>query len=133
MCDKSSSVSCDRLVVFSMDSSTNKTVRHDITEIFLKVALNTIHQTKPLLRTTFCFVRCLFTNGTISLGPRCRHGVFIYLPGFDGGYPKGYCARLPNSYFINFWKVITTCICFPLLTWLMYVNIYFSVINNLSI
>jgi hypothetical protein len=28
-------------------SSTNKTDRHDITEILLKVALNTINQTKP--------------------------------------------------------------------------------------
>jgi hypothetical protein len=30
---------------FSLVSSTNKTDRHDITEILLKVALNTIHQT----------------------------------------------------------------------------------------
>jgi len=28
-------------------SSTNKTDRHDVTEILLKVALNTINQTKP--------------------------------------------------------------------------------------
>jgi hypothetical protein len=28
-------------------SSTNKTDRHDITEVLLKVALNTINQTKP--------------------------------------------------------------------------------------
>ena len=34
------------LVVFSPVSSTNKTDRHDITEILLKVVLNTIHQTK---------------------------------------------------------------------------------------
>jgi hypothetical protein len=33
-------VTCDR----SVDSSTNKTDRHDIAEIFLKVALNTITQ-----------------------------------------------------------------------------------------
>ena len=33
----------------TLDSSTNKTDRHDITEIFLKVALNTINQTKPKL------------------------------------------------------------------------------------
>jgi hypothetical protein len=32
---------------FSPVSSTNKTDRHDITEIVLKVALNTINQTKP--------------------------------------------------------------------------------------
>jgi hypothetical protein len=36
-------------------SSTNKTDRHDIAEILLKVALNTINQfkTKPLINTTF--------------------------------------------------------------------------------
>jgi hypothetical protein len=40
---KSLSVTCGRLVVFSWYvSSTNKADRHDITEILLKVALNTI-------------------------------------------------------------------------------------------
>ena len=46
------SVTCDRsVVVFSgySGSSANKTDRHDITEILLKVALNTINQTKPNL------------------------------------------------------------------------------------
>jgi hypothetical protein len=37
-------MTCDRSVVLSW-SSTNKTDRHDITEILLKVALNTIKQT----------------------------------------------------------------------------------------
>ena len=43
------SVKCGRLVVFSrfspgpLDSSTNKTDSHDIAEILLKVALNTIN------------------------------------------------------------------------------------------
>jgi hypothetical protein len=39
------SVTCDRSVVFSLNSGffTNKTDRHDITEILLKVALNTIN------------------------------------------------------------------------------------------
>ena len=44
------SVTWDSLMVFSGPpvSSTNKTERHDITEILLKVALNTIKQTnKP--------------------------------------------------------------------------------------
>ena len=43
------SVTCDRSVVFSGNpvSSTTNTDRHDITEILLKVALNTISQTKP--------------------------------------------------------------------------------------
>jgi hypothetical protein len=34
---------------FSQISSTNKTDRHDITEILLKVALKTTNQTKPIL------------------------------------------------------------------------------------
>ena len=44
LCDKSLSLTCDRFVVFSDTpvSSTNKTDCHDITEIFLKMALNTI-------------------------------------------------------------------------------------------
>jgi hypothetical protein len=38
------------LMVFSgtLVASTNKTVRHNIAEILLKVALNTINQTKPI-------------------------------------------------------------------------------------
>ena len=46
---KSLSVTCDRTVVFSGSSGLlhqkNKTNRHDITEILLKVALNTFKQT----------------------------------------------------------------------------------------
>jgi hypothetical protein len=34
-------------------SSTNKTDHHNIAEILLKVALNTINQTKPLTDATF--------------------------------------------------------------------------------
>ena len=41
---KNLSVTCSRSVVFT----TNKTERHDITEILLKVALNTITLTHPL-------------------------------------------------------------------------------------
>ena len=45
-------VSCDRSMVYSV-SSTNKTDRHDITEVLLKVALNTmpIHVNHPRLDT----------------------------------------------------------------------------------
>jgi hypothetical protein len=47
LCDKNLSVSCDRAVVFpgTPVSSINKIDRHDIAEILLKVALNTINQT----------------------------------------------------------------------------------------
>ena len=41
LCDKVS-VTCSRTVVFSV-SSTNKTDHHDITEILLRVVLNTIN------------------------------------------------------------------------------------------
>jgi hypothetical protein len=48
-------VTCRRSVVFrfsfgTLVSSTNKTDRHDITEILLKVALNTIEQTNKLIQ-----------------------------------------------------------------------------------
>ena len=36
---------CDKVCQWRATSSTNKTDRHDITEILLKVALNTIKQT----------------------------------------------------------------------------------------
>ena len=47
---QSLSVTCDRSVVLSgySVSSTNKTDHHDITEMLLKVALNSINQTKPI-------------------------------------------------------------------------------------
>ena len=45
LCDK---VTCDRSVVFS--GSTNKTDRHNIAEILLKLALNTIKPNRILLR-----------------------------------------------------------------------------------
>ena len=57
-------VTCDRSVVFS-GPSTNKTNSHDITEILLKVVLNTIKQTnnKPIylrfivvvLNSSYCY------------------------------------------------------------------------------
>jgi hypothetical protein len=41
---------CDKVWLFSPVSSTNKTDLHDIAEILLKVALNTINQTNQLMR-----------------------------------------------------------------------------------
>jgi len=63
------SVTRDRSVVFSTSSgsSTNKTDRHDITDILLKVALNTIKQTNKHKYT--CSVRLylqLFVGGYMS-------------------------------------------------------------------
>ena len=47
-------MTCDRSVVFSGDS-TNTTDHHDIAEILLNVALNTINQTKQN-RVTQCYI-----------------------------------------------------------------------------
>ena len=53
----SSSVTCDRVVVFSRysDFLHNKTDHRDITAIFLKVALNTITLTPSIPDRKFCF------------------------------------------------------------------------------
>ena len=46
------------------DSSTNKTETHDITEILLKVALNTIKQTNK--QSCFCNIYMVFTSNTFG-------------------------------------------------------------------
>ena len=54
-------MTCDRSVVFFgyfLVSSTDKTDRHDITEILLKVALNTISQTKPKPNQLTTYIYC---------------------------------------------------------------------------
>jgi hypothetical protein len=52
------------------DSSTNKTYRHDITEILLKVALNTIKQRNIFMyKCKFFFFFCLIQNWTVFLSP----------------------------------------------------------------
>jgi hypothetical protein len=53
------SVTCNRSVVFSgyFDFLTNKTDRHNITEILLKVALSTISHIKPIAAIVFYFQR----------------------------------------------------------------------------
>jgi hypothetical protein len=45
-------------------SSTNKTDRHDITEILLKVALNTINQTKANHLLSMCLLN---PNGSVYI------------------------------------------------------------------
>ena len=67
LCDKISlSVTCNRSVVFSGTpiSSNNKTNRHDLTEILLKVALNTINQQIP---PTIFFAYCRISGVMISV------------------------------------------------------------------
>jgi hypothetical protein len=74
-------VTCDRSVFFSgyLVSSTNKTDHHDITEILLKVSLNTINQTKPIY-TCFSSLR---RNGRSGSG-RKNQTKTICLPSFEG-------------------------------------------------
>jgi hypothetical protein len=60
---------------FSVGSSTNPADRHDITEILLKVALNTINQTKPLLHykvNNHCKHRILFNNKFVIYLNKCK-------------------------------------------------------------
>ena len=58
-------MTCDRSVVFS-GFSTNKTDRHDIPEILLKLALNTIKQTKQTIDTIYkTYDRLAFHRDTI--------------------------------------------------------------------
>jgi anaerobic ribonucleoside-triphosphate reductase len=68
------SVTCDRSVVFSAYSgfsSTNKTERHDITEILLKVAFNTINQ-----MLSYCY-SCGFYHGKQLEGKKYTDKVVI--------------------------------------------------------
>ena len=68
---------------FSPISSTNKTDRHDITEILLKVALNTINQTKPnhtsrfkqIIKDTIWLIDTAlwFCNGTNEIDSWINH------------------------------------------------------------
>jgi hypothetical protein len=65
---------------FSPDSpvsSTNKTDCHDITEILLKVALNTINQTKPIKLVIIVNIKVLPTDDIVS-----KHISQIYLIAF---------------------------------------------------
>jgi hypothetical protein len=50
-------------------SSTNKTDRHDIAEILLKMALNTINQTKPAIFIPNCIIGetiSVFTSSVVD-------------------------------------------------------------------
>ena len=59
LCDKSLSVTCSRSVIFpgyaTPVSSTNKTGCHDIVEVLLKVALNTITPNNPIFQIKIFF------------------------------------------------------------------------------
>jgi len=60
-------------------SSTNKTDRHDITEILLKVALNTIKQTNKIYNTTHSAMKkWLYNRGDLSCG---EHFYYLGLSG----------------------------------------------------
>ena len=89
---KSLSVTCDRSAVFFLDtwvSSTNKADCYDITEIFLKVVLNTIPITLNVwrhIRYSIIHVDC----------PNMRKAVNIYWP---IGQHVSVCARVSVKHF----------------------------------
>ena len=60
---------CDRSVVFS----TNKTDHHDITELLLKVALNTINQTIKIV------VECLVDSISVMTRTRSTNNTSAYM------------------------------------------------------
>ena len=62
LCDKV----CQWFSPITLVSSTNKTDRHDISEILLKVGLNTINQTKPE-----CHEYKIQRKGTILIASHC--------------------------------------------------------------
>jgi hypothetical protein len=69
--------------------STNKTERHDIAEILLKVALNTIKTNKPIC--TYIFI--LLTNQSRALeGQQAK--LQIHIQGFQSGPVPGTFTRL---------------------------------------
>ena len=63
---ESSSVTCDRLVVFSGYSSFLKTGCHNITEILLKVALNTRNLNLRKIKQKNEFLWCFFGLSCLS-------------------------------------------------------------------
>ena len=66
-------------------SSTNKTDCHDIAEIFLKVALNTIKQKQIIFTEVYAKVNMCF------LGSRDRHDYMVHVVGFTTTYAIGAC------------------------------------------
>ena len=67
------SVTCHR----SVASSINKTDRNDIAEILLKVGLNSISQTKPLIEKRIQTLKYVFL-GSFSVIHYCPQSVFLY-------------------------------------------------------
>jgi hypothetical protein len=59
-------------------SSTNKTYRHDITKILLKVVLNTINQTKPSHHRLVDITIDQFKSATFCVIPKTELGHGFY-------------------------------------------------------
>jgi hypothetical protein len=73
------SVTCDRSVVFS----TNKTDRHDITEILLKVVLNTINQPYVSMTATLKVFSLISFNIKIQLIDQIHINLFFVASGLS--------------------------------------------------
>ena len=93
---------------FSPVSSTNKTDRHDIAEILLKVALNTIHQAKP---NAFIYFFFQIQGTSVHCSSKHKFNVFA----------STYWICLPSlKLFVSWLGVLDTisCVC----RWLMLVS-----------
>jgi hypothetical protein len=93
-------VTCDRLVVFSgsSGSSTNKTDHHDITEILLNVAPNTIKQTNKINITLNA--KLLYLKNDTAPGYEMIIGIWYFKIIIDIWYIKiGIPTSLPRLNF----------------------------------
>ena len=76
-------------------SSTNKTDHHDIAEIVLKVALNTI-----TLTTRICVMLCFFLYRIKVLSEYMLQHFYVPVPSQESGFHSLYC---PLLLFDSFW------------------------------
>jgi hypothetical protein len=84
-------------------SSTNKTDCHDITEILLKVVLNTINLNHyPLLHvvTKTIFLYCRFVSEPLVYQKMANFFHFVAYSVLDGNQMKKYDAHLSRNFFV---------------------------------
>jgi hypothetical protein len=128
-------VICGLLWVLQLPPSTNKTDRHDITEILLKVALNTIVLTLTTYLRKLLFIRWVDTSEEVTGYPSAGaqestpcfsemhvaqsvdfcvvfyEPVFVYLSSFFG---SSYCLFSVSGYLFCFRLLVTSSVFFIL-------------------